>query len=519
MDLTDWVESGGGVFHTRRMHRPTVIAVVLLLATVAHGNEPMFRVVRSSGLPLSAATFGGTFADLDGDGLRDLIFSQHGDEDVAFFHNDGDLQFSALELASRPTGLRDHHGTAACDDDGDGIWDLFLTAGGDRGQDRSCKQLWRHDGELGFTAIGGCEHLLADPGGRGRGALWLQLSPTELPSLLLLNFESPPRLFGREDGQWIDRTSWLTTLPEDASARIGDSWIVGVTADFDGDHAPDLVTMGVERGVWRNVEGKLELMTDSGLSAAGPQVAAAGAGDVDGDGDSDLVLVLADGQLQVLLNESSPGKIRFTVPVAEARPRRINGPVSCALADLDNDGRLDLAVVRRSPDSVAAPVLLLGAGDGTFQRATGSTGLAGVASRAMAIWAEDLDLDGDLDLVALNGEEVGRHAEGAVVLYENLTIRRGLTLVLSPAATVPPHALGAVVTLEVDGVRQVRQVRSVANPWNSTVAPLHFGVGDEPRPRSVTVTWPSGLRQTLDVPAFETAFRLVEGDMEPAPLR
>jgi hypothetical protein len=498
------------------MLRPILTAALLLLvAGPGRGDEPMFRTVVGSGLPSRTATFGGTLADLDGDGLRDLVFSRHGDEDVAFYRNEGGLRFSALELASRPTGLRDHHGTAACDDDGDGDWDFFLSAGADRGQGRSCKQLWRHDGELGFTSIGDGEHLVADPLGRGRGALWLQLAPTEPPSLLLLNYHSPPRLFGRDRGQWIDRSGWLRDFPDGVSPQMGDSWVLGVTADFDGDGAPDLVTMGMQWGVWRNVGGELELAPGTGLDAEGPQAADAAAGDLDGDGDLDLVLVRADGSLDVLRNESSPGEIRFGGPLPDDPAHRIYGPVSCALADLDNDGRLDLAVARRSGDSIAPPVVLLGNGDATFRPvAPARTGLAGVPSRAMAIWAEDLDLDGDLELLAFNGEEVERHPEGAVVIYENRAFHPGVILELVPAEGGPPHALGAEVALEANGIRQVRQVRSVANPWNSTVAPLHFGVGDDPGPWTVTVTWPSGRRQTQVVPAFGTAFRLVEGQAE-----
>ncbi len=497
------------------MLRPILLTLVLLLAAAAHGGEqpgtPLFCVVENSGLPERGATFGGTWADLDGDGLPDLVLSRHGNDDVEFFRNAGDLTFAALELAARPVGLLDHHGTAACDDDGDGVWDLYLTSGADRGAGRSCKQLWRHDGELGFSVAGGCEHLLADPAGRGRGALWLQLSPTELPSLLLLNFDSPPRLFGREGGEWADRSVRLGEFPDTAS------WIVAVTADLDGDRAPDLMTMGDDRRVWRNVGGGLEPSTDTGLSAVGPPVAAAAAGDLDGDGDPDLVLVLAGGVLQVMMNESTEGVIRFAGPVPQTLPR-LGEPVSCALADLDNDGHLDLAVARRGRSNAdRAPLVFLGAGDGTFQLPTGPTGLAGVPSRAMAIWAVDIDLDGDLDLVALNGQEVERDREGAVVVYENIGRRRGVTLELTPAEDGPPHALGATIALASGGVRQSRQVRSVANPWNSTVPALHFGVGDDPGPWTVTVIWPSGRRQIQQLSPSSGAYRLIEGVDEPAP--
>ena len=337
---------------------------------------------------------------------------------------------------------------------------------------------------------------------------------------MLLNFDSPPRLFGRADGQWSDWGDRLRVPAADSLAtRVFQSCLVAVTADFDSDGQADLMTAGVERHIWHNLDGWLDLTIGTGLAATGPPVADAAAGDLDRDGDLDLVLLLAAGGVHVLRNESVPDRIRFSRPLPQSPSLRVRKSVSCALADLDNDGNLDLAVAQRDPKAGGRlPLFLLGAGDGTFHAPTNPTGFAAVRSLAMALWAVDCDLDGDLDLVVLNGFDVG-HRPGAVVVYENLASHRGLTVVLAPVLAVPPHALGAVVTLEAGGATQRRQVRCIANPWNATVPALHFGVGEDPGPYPVTVTWPSGHRQVLELPAPGAAYRIVEGRDEPVAVR
>jgi len=468
-----------------------------------------FRRVEDCGLPTSGPTFGGTWADLDGDGGWDLVLSRHGDEDLEVYRHAGGLRFAPLDLAVRPRGLRDHHGTAACDMDGDGDWDLFLSAGAERGSGPSVKQLWRHDGDLAFTDLAAVDSLLADPRGRGRGALWLRADADPLPELLLLNYESPPRLFGRARGAWQDWGDRFVA-PADPSRW----WTVAVAVDLDGDRVADLFTAGSERRLWRNAGGRFEPAEVPALPATGPAVADAAAGDLDGDGDEDLVLLLAGGVVHVLRNQSRPGVLAFTGPEVQCAAPPLRAPVSLAVADLDNDGRLDLAIAQRNGGGrMFPPLVARGRGDGTFATEPAPAGLAGVPSLATALWALDLDQDGDLELVAINGEDVRRERPGAVTVHENLVARPGITLTLIPAPGGPPQALGAVVDLVAGDRGQRRQVRCQGCPWNATVLPVHFGLGDASGPWEVTVTWPSGARQSFRL-SVSGAFRLVEGSAD-----
>lgn len=482
-----------------------VLSVWLLgaaCAAVARAEDWQFRLVAGSGLPASGKTFGGTWADVDGDGRWDLVLSRHADDLVEFYLGRGDLRFDGPAAVALPPGLLDHHATAACDLDADGDWDLVLTVGADRGQGRSCNQVWRNDGDLALLAVARCEDLLADAAGRGRGALWLRLDASPLPQLLLLNYQSPPRLFGPDAaGVWHDLRERLDAGPDAW-------WSVAVVEDFDGDGAADLFVAGSERRLLHNRGGRLVAVDAGLLAVAGPEVSAAAAGDADGDGDPDLLLGLRGGALLLLLNESEPGRIRFggrrgypdLPPVAE--------PVSVLMADLDNDGWLDLAVAQRRADrALCAPLLARGTGDGRFiALAAADAGLAAARSRAMGLWAIDLDGDGDLDLVETNGEEPC--LRDAVLVYENLALTPGATVELVASPGAAPHGLGALVGLrDARGVRR-QKVRCVANPWNASTLPVHFGLGGLAHPGVLEIAWPDGSHQTLPLPSAGGALRV-----------
>jgi enediyne biosynthesis protein E4 len=67
------------------------------------------------------------------------------------------------------------------------------------------------------------------------------------------------------------------------------------------------------------------------------------------------------------------------------------------------------------------------------------------------------------------------------------------------------------VTVEVGGIKQIREVRGGGGYNSSNDTRLHFGVGKEPSMSKVEVRWPSGLHQEFkNVPA-DAIYEVVEG--------
>ena len=188
-------------------------------------------------------------------------------------------------------------------------------------------------------------------------------------------------------------------------------------------------------------------------------------------------------------------------------------PQCCLLADLDNDGHLDIyLVVRNEGDSPLTNLLLKGKGDGRFEDVTTAWGgyRTDLSSPESAI-ALDFDLDGDLDLMTFDGGSDSTSQNGGVVSYMNQSDRmKGVTIILAdPGGT--PHGLGARVFCD----DQMREVRSIASPSSSSVFPIHFGLNESPGPIEVTIHWPntdgSMTTQTITLPTSGTAYRITKG--------
>jgi len=137
--------------------------------------------------------------------------------------------------------------------------------------------------------------------------------------------------------------------------------------------------------------------------------------DFDGDERFDIVTSTMDpsGQLRCFHQE---GDGTFRETTSEAGLEGILGALNIVQADYDNDGNLDILMLRggwmweqgRWPKS-----LLRGHGDGTFSDVTLEAGLARVNHPTMVgAWA-DYDLDGDLDLFVGNEVHASPRGDGS----------------------------------------------------------------------------------------------------------
>lgn len=216
----------------------------------------------------------------------------------------------------------------------------------------------------------------------------------------------------------------------------GDDPISVALADVNGDDIQDIVVANQTGGVGvllGNGDGTFQAAIS--YPVGGWDTTSVAVADVNGDGYLDLVTAnwcdgtseCKNGSVSVLFgngNGTFGGLTNYLSGGSHA--------MSVAIADLNGDGHVDLAVAQcqqhgRNCKNGAAGVLL-GNGDGTFQPGvTFSTGLAGDrATGATSIAIADLNGDGRPDLVTSN-------ISGSVgVLLSNLYTKTTLTITSSP---------------------------------------------------------------------------------------
>ena len=163
----------------------------------------------------------------------------------------------------------------------------------------------------------------------------------------------------------------------------------GAIVDLNGNGTPELLV--AEQGPGVTIYWDFNLASPTTLlpqvtNPAGVQVA-----DVNGDGKPDVIVLDAGGfdsantgGVYVLLNN---GDKTFTV----SGHYTLNEPGSVAIADINGDGKLDLAIGQAGVNSVA---IFLGNGDGTFQNPS----MVAASASVISVMLVDFNRDGKLDL-------------------------------------------------------------------------------------------------------------------------
>jgi hypothetical protein len=108
------------------------------------------------------------------------------------------------------------------------------------------------------------------------------------------------------------------------------------------------------------------------------------------------------------------------------------------------------------------------------------------ASRGMAVG--DLDNDGQLEAVVVNLDEPPS-------LLKNAVKEPGNTLLLR-LLTGKRDAIGARVTVDAAGIKQIDEVRSGGSFISQNDFRLHFGLGPATK-ASISVRWPDGKREAI----------------------
>jgi hypothetical protein len=460
------------------------------------GDGTFADVAREAGVgdvnrPGEGVSMGAIWGDYDNDGWEDLLIYKWGYPQL--FRNTGDGHFTDV---TEQAGLRqwmNSNAAAWIDYDRDGLLDLYVG-----GYFRSDIDLWRlqttriMENSFEFAANGGKDRLFHNLGG----------------------------------GRFQDVT--------DRMGVGGTRWTLAVAAaDLNEDGWPDLFLAndyGPEE-LYLNDRGRRFVLSGAGLEQDSKSGMSATLGDV-----------LNRGRLDVFVtNISEPGylfqgnnlRLNLLAEVGRFQQGAEGVLVDAGWAwgaqfgDLDNDGRNELFIVNgyisanRTKSYWYAMSKIAGANGNVFEDANswpaiGDASLSGyersrvLKARGLSDWTDvaaaagvtdeldgravalvDLFNRGVLDVVVANQNQ-------PALVYRNTAAAGNHWIAFRLVGTRSNRsAIGALVTVEAGGQRQMRVVDGGSGFASQNDRRVHVGLGTQTQAERVEIRWPSGLVQTI----------------------
>jgi hypothetical protein len=476
--------------------RPAVLACAAIVATgFVQTSWPVFEPVQPD-LLAAGGTLVNAFADIDLDDDPDLFVGFNGEPNRLYRNDKGVLVDVAAEL-----GVADARPTRAAawgDFDGDGDADLLV---GFAPGDASVLKLYRND-RTGFADVTRAAGLMRD-GGAVRQPVWVDFDADGDLDLFVAFRDGPNAMFRNTGGRFEDVAAVVGL--DDTRRSVGAVWF---DADDDGDLDLYVGNMdGDANGLFMNPRlGPGGAVTSTRFEDRGPAMGLEWGGrapgepsngtvrpcaaDVDGDGRLDLFMANY-GPNGLFLNAGRGRWTNASAPWGIAIDGRYD---SCAFADADHDGRLDLYVNGTFTGGRQYPDFLFRNAGQRFEAVTPET-MKSLNADHGAAWA-DIDGDGDLDLAL-----TGARPDGTHVVLRNLLDPERAARSLQVRIDAPGHRglPGAVVRVSEPGTNRPLQTRlmDAGSGYNTQHdLPVHFGLPDGGGVVEVTAWFPAARGAT-----------------------
>lgn len=477
-----------------------------------------FRDVSAgSGLDVAGYGMGVAVADVNNDGLPDLLLCEYGG--IRLFINNGDGTFTdatreaGLSTGAELTGIRPWPAAATFFDyDRDGWLDLAVASYVAYDPSRRCTDSKGKPDYCGPADFPGTiTRIYHNLGMRNRGG----------------TDSSAPRRGGIPRFEDVTSQAGLSTTPGPGLGIIA--------ADFNGDGWPDLLVAndGRPNALWINRhDGSFANEAfDRGLAvnAHGQAQANMGIaiGDVNANGLFDIYITHLTDEYNALWLQGPRGRFTDATVAAGLVGHGQGTGFGTVLADFDLSGTLGLAAVNgrvlRSPRPMSeaqAPnlptfwrayaennQLFASDGQGRFRDISSQNpAFCRRPNVARGLASGDIFNDGSISLLVTT-------VAGPARLYRNIAHRHGHWLEVR--AILPAHggrdACGALVELQAAGRRFVGQVIPGSSYMCSNDPRVHFGLGRVSHIDAIRITWPNGAREQFPATAADQQLTLRQG--------
>ena len=468
----------------RAMRRLTFVLLLGTAALTAQTALPVFEPMQPDVMG-AGANLTNAFADYDNDGDLDLFVGFDGKPNRLYRNDKG--VFTDVASAAGVADARPTRAAAWGDFDADGDPDLLL--GFTPLKDASVLKLYRNNAGSFADATGAAG--LTVPTGAVRQPVWIDFDADRDLDLFVAFRDRANALYRNDNGHLTDVAASVGL--DDKRRTVGAVWF-----DYDEDGDLDVAVANMDgdaNGLFRNDAGKFtDVAEAAGVAWGGraPKLASNGtvrvcAADVDSDGKFDL-FAANYGPLGFFSNR---GKGLFEDRSAAWRIAIDSRYDSCAFADFDHDGTLDLYVNGTITGGASWQDSLFRNTGAAFVDVTPAPIRKLQADHGVQ-WA-DVDGDGDLDLAL-----TGSRSDGTHVVMRNMlpaaAAARGLQVRVVDAKGSATRAGAEVRVFAAGSTRLVgaRLVDSGSGYDAQNDMPVHVGVPAGVSRVDVQVIVPSG---------------------------